>query len=47
MQQELGKALGIEVTSAAAAILDAGDAQHIIDEVVASMAKIKGGNAEQ
>ena len=46
-EQELGKALGIEVTSAAAAILDAGDAQHIIDEVVASMAKIKGGNAEQ
>ena len=46
-KQELGKALGIEVTSAAAAILDAGDAQHNIDEVVASMAKIKGGNAEQ
>ena len=46
-KQELGKSLGIEVTSAAAAILDAGDAQHIIDEVVASMAKIKGGNAEQ
>ena len=39
-KQELGKALGIDVTSAAAAILDAGDAQHIIDEVVASMAKI-------
>ena len=46
-KQELGKALGIEVTSAAAAILDAGDAQHIIDEVIASMAKIKGGNTEQ
>ena len=46
-KQELGKALGIEVTSAAAAILDAGDAQHIIDEVVASMAKVKGGNTEQ
>jgi large subunit ribosomal protein L7Ae len=46
-KQELGKALGIEVTSAAAAILDAGDAQHIIDEVVASMAKIKSGNTEQ
>ena len=46
-KQELGKALGIEVTSAAAAILDAGDAQHIIDEVVASMAKITGGNTEQ
>ncbi len=46
-KQELGKALGIDVTSAAAAILDAGDAQHIIDEVVASMAKIKGGNSEK
>ena len=46
-KQELGKALGIEGTSAAAAILDAGDAQHIIDEVVASIAKIKGGNTEQ
>ena len=46
-KQELGKALGIEVTSAAAAVLDAGDAQHIIDEVIASMAKIKGGNTEQ
>ena len=45
-KQELGKALGIDVTSAAAAILDAGDAQHIIDEVIASMAKIKGGNTE-
>ena len=46
-KQELGKALGIDVTSAAAAILDSGDAQHIIDEVVASMAKVKGGNTEQ
>ena len=46
-KQELGKALGIEVTSAAAAILDSGDAQHIIDEVVASIEKIKGGKAEQ
>ena len=46
-KQELGKALGIDVTSAAAAIVDAGEAQHIIDEVVASMAKVKGGNTEQ
>ena len=45
-KQELGKALGIEVTSAAAAILDSGDAQHIIDEVVSSIAKIKGGKTE-
>ena len=46
-KQELGIALGIDVTSAAAAILDAGDAQHIIDEVVASLAKAKGGDTEQ
>ena len=45
-KQELGKALGIQVTSAAAAILDSGDAQHIIDEVVSSIAKIKGGKTE-
>lgn len=42
-KQELGKALGIDVTSAAAAIIDAGDANHIVDEVVSSIKKIKGG----
>ncbi len=46
-KQELGKALGIDVTSAAAAILDSGDASHIVDEVVASLAKLKGGSTEQ
>ena len=46
-KQELGKALGIDVTSAAAAILDAGDAQHIIDQVVASLAKAKGGDTKE
>jgi len=46
-KQELGKALGIEVTSAAAAILDSGDAQHIIDEVITSIEKIKGGKSDQ
>jgi len=46
-KQELGKALGIDVTSAAAAIIDAGDAQHIVDEVVASLSKVKGGSTEQ
>jgi large subunit ribosomal protein L7Ae len=42
-KQELGKALGIDVTSAAAAIIDAGDANHIIEEVVSSIKKLKGG----
>jgi len=27
--------------------LDAGDAQHIIDEVVASLAKAKGGETKE
>lgn len=43
-KQELGKALGIDVISAAAAIIDAGDANHIVEEVVSSIRKIKGGS---
>lgn len=46
-RQEIGKALGIDVTTAAAAILDAGDAQHIVDQVVASMEKARGGSSEK
>ena len=44
-RQELGKALGIDVTSAAASIIDAGDAQHIVDQIIASLSQIKGGQA--
>src|SRR5947209_19424050 len=46
-RQELGKALGIDVTSAAAAIIDSGDAQHIVDQIVASLSQIKGGQANK
>ncbi len=46
-KQELGKALGIDITSAAAAILDSGDAQHIVDQVVSSVSKIKAGKSDQ
>ena len=46
-KQELGKALGIDITSAAAAILDSGDAQHIVDQVISSISKIKGGKTDQ
>ena len=42
-KDDLGKSIGIDITSAAAAILDAGEAQHIIDQVIASIAKIKDG----
>ena len=46
-KQELGNSLGIEITSAAAAILDAGDAQHIVDQIIETIAKIKGGKTDQ
>jgi len=46
-KQELGNSLGIEITSAAAAILDAGDAQHIVDQIIATVAKLKGGKTDQ
>jgi len=46
-KQELGKALGIDITSAAAAILDSGDAQHIVDQVISSVSKIKSGKSDQ
>ncbi len=46
-KQELGNALGIDITSAAAAILDSGDAQHIVDQVISSISKIKGGKSDQ
>ena len=46
-RQELGKSLGIDVTSAAASILDSGDAQHIVDQIVASLSQIKGGQASK
>ncbi|RNJ80341.1 MAG: 50S ribosomal protein L7ae [Nitrosopumilus sp. H8] len=46
-RQDIGKSLGIDVTTAAAAILDAGDAQHIVEQVVTSIEKIKGGSSAQ
>jgi large subunit ribosomal protein L7Ae len=46
-RQDLGKSLGIDVTSAAAAIIDAGDAQHIVDQIIASLSQIKGGQASK
>ena len=46
-KQELGNSLGIEITSAAAAILDAGDAQHIVDQIITTVDKIKGGKTDQ
>jgi large subunit ribosomal protein L7Ae len=35
-KQELGEAMGISVGSAAASIIDAGESQHILDEIVNS-----------
>ena len=41
-KQQLGVSLGIDVGSAAATIIDAGEAQHIIEQVVSSIAGLKG-----
>ena len=41
-KQQLGASLGIDVGSAATTILDAGEAQHIVEQVVNSIANMKG-----
>jgi len=41
-KQQLGVSLGIDVGSAAATILDAGEAQHIVEQVVTSISGMKG-----
>jgi|SRR6476661_6866895 large subunit ribosomal protein L7Ae len=40
-KQQLGVTLGIDVGSAAAAILDPGEAQNIVEQVVTSIANVK------
>ncbi len=46
-KHDLGKSLGIDITTAAASILDSGDAQHIVEQVIVSIDKIKGGKTDQ
>ena len=41
-KQQLGDSLGIDVGSAAATILEAGEAQHIVEQVVNSISNMKG-----
>lgn len=41
-KQQLGMSLGIDVGSAAATIVESGEAQHIVEQVVASIAGLKG-----
>ena len=45
-KQQLGASLGIDVGSAAATIIDAGEAQHIVEQVVTSIANLKGAKKE-
>ena len=40
-KQQLGQALGIDVPSAAACILDAGEGQHILEQIVNTVAGLK------
>jgi len=46
-KQQLGASLGIDVGSAAATIVDAGEAQHIVEQVVSSVSTMKGVAAPQ
>jgi large subunit ribosomal protein L7Ae len=46
-KQQLGMSLGIDVGSAAATIIDAGEAQHIVEQVVTSIAGLKGAAAKK
>ncbi len=46
-KQQLGASLGIDVGSAAATIVDAGEAQHIVEQVVSSISTMKGVAAAQ
>jgi large subunit ribosomal protein L7Ae len=45
-KQQLGQALGIDVPSAAACIMDAGEAQHILEQIVNSIAGFKKSKME-
>ena len=45
-KQQLGQALGIDVPSAAACITDAGEGQHILDQIVNSVKNLKKGSKE-
>ena len=40
-KQQLGESLGIEVGSAAATIIDAGEGQHIVDQIIGALSSIK------
>src|SRR6266545_8060353 len=40
-KQQLGASLGIDVGSAAATIVDAGEAQHMVEQVISSIASMK------
>ncbi|MFQ5920787.1 MAG: 50S ribosomal protein L7Ae [Nitrososphaerales archaeon] len=42
-KQRLGQALGIDVPSAAACITDAGEGQHIVDQIVNSVGSLRKG----
>lgn len=46
-KNDLGKALGIDIVAAAAAILEPGESKQIVDQVINSIAEIKGGRVEK
>lgn len=45
-KQQLGMSLGIDVGSAAATIIDAGEGQHIVEQVITSISGLKVAKKE-
>ncbi|HXG07364.1 MAG TPA: 50S ribosomal protein L7Ae [Nitrososphaera sp.] len=46
-KQQLGMSLGIDVGSAAATIIDTGEAQHIVEQIINSIAELKGADKKE
>ena len=44
-KDQIGPAIGINVSTAAAAVVDAGEGQQILDQVTQELARIKGAKA--
>lgn len=42
-KEQIGMALGLEVATASASIIDPGEGQHLLDQIVDTLSKIKKG----
>ena len=45
-KDQIGPAIGIDVSTAAAAVLDSGEGQQILDQVTQELARVRGGSSQ-